>query len=436
MSKTIESSGVEKPTVEKSSSRWVYSVLPESLASGALGTLVQLYLIQLNGHYLGTIYATLAVALSTGASIPASIFWGYVTDRIHLRRAVIVSSYAVVSLNLFAFYFIRSTAGTVSLFSAFAFVSAATATPLNLLIMESEEKSRWADAFSRLSMMSSLGNVAGLVLSVLWAPVLPLDLLFLPFGVFSLISAIMAFVTIREPPFVFEGETLIGRASAFFARLLSLPLMFLYLPKLSDFKRIFRGLRSSLTSYVPLFYLSTICFYVSSGVFNTSFVPALSAFSLAPGEIFAVILSGMIIQTLTFRYAGKYIARQSLISSSVQGLLLRGGCYLVVGVLSFLIGGPAMLIPALVLYPLAAGVAFAVYYTSSNTMMFNTITGRNAGSTIGVYSAVVGFASFAGSLASGFISVYFGFFDTFILAGLILFLAGVLVSRMRPAGHQ
>ncbi|MDV3293001.1 MAG: MFS transporter [Nitrososphaerales archaeon] len=414
----------------RTSPNWVYSVIPASLAGGPLGTLIQLYLIQVNGPTLGTIYASLAVAAFNGVSIPASMFWGYATDRLRLRGAIMVGSYGSMALILFTFFFVSSTPGTILVFSAFSFMSAATATPLNLLIMETEQKNRWAATFARVSMMSSIGNVGGLVLSTVWAQWLPLILLSLPLGAFALVSAVLAFAFIREPPFVFEGETIVRRAPSFFALLLTLPLVFLKIPNLSDFRRVFRGLRSSLTRYMPLFYLSIICFYLSSGIFNTSFVPALSTFSLSAGEVFAIILAGMVVQTFAFRYAGGYLARRSLAYSSIQGLLLRGGCYAILGVLSVIAAGPVFVIPALVLYPIAAGIAFAAYYTSSNTMMFNSVQTRNPGSTLGVYSAVVGLATLAGSLASGFMSVFLGFDVTFVSAGLLLFVGATILTKL------
>ena len=91
-------------------------------------------------------------------------------------------------------------------------------------------------------------------------------------------------------------------------------------------------------------------------------------------------------------------------------------------------------IPALVLYPVAAGVAFAVYYTSSNTMMFTTVQSKSAGAALGVYSAVVGISAMGGSFVSGFISVYTGYYTTFILSGVLLFAAVAVVGRLpRPS---
>ena len=419
-----------KPGENGGAERWIYSVLPVSLATGPLSTLIQLHLISLNGPSLGVIYAGLAVSAFNGVSIPAAMFWGYTTDRLHSRRAIVAASYGLMGITLLALLLFSDTVGTITVYSAFAFISAAAATPLNLLIMETESRSTWADAFAKLSLMSSVGNVGGLILSTVWAQALPIALLSIPLGGFALLSAALAFTTIRNPSFAFERETIARREQSLFSRLLSLPLLFLNIPRISDFRRVFRGLRYGLTSYVPLFYISTILFYLASGIFNTSFVPALSGFSLSSGEVFAVILVGSFIQMLTFRYAGKYVRVRPLASSSVQSLLLRGGSYVLTGVFALLLGGPLFVVPALVLYPLGAGVAYAVYYTSSNTMMFNTVQVRSPGTALGVYSAVVGFATLAGSLASGFISVLAGFHVTFISAGIILLVAAAVVARL------
>lgn len=409
---------------------WVYSVFPVALATGPLSTLIQLYLIELNGVTLGTIYSGLAIAIFNGVSIPAAIFWGFTTDRLHSRRGLIAASYAIMAVVLVSFYFDRSTAGTIATYSVFSFISVASATPLNLLIMETEVKGRWAGAFAKLSMMSSVGYVGGLILSTLWSEELPLILLTVPLGFCALASGALSVITISEPAFILERESVAMRRSSFFNRLLTLPVFFIKAPRASDFRRIFRGLRSSLTSYVPLFYISTVLFYLSSGLFNTSFVPAMSAFSLTEVETFAVILAGALAQTLTFQWAGPYVGNQSLVTTSAQGLLLRGWSYIVIGAAALFLAGPLFMIPALVMYPVAGGIAFAVYYTSSNTMMFNTVQRKNPGAALGVYSAVVGIATMGGSLASGFISVYLGFYTTFVLAGVLLFAAVWIIAHL------
>ena len=418
---------------------WLYSTFPVSVATGPLGTMVLLYLIELNGQALGTIYGGLASAVYNGISIPAALVWGITIDRLHRRRGLITLGYALTAIAFVSFFFDRSTGGTISRYGAISFLSFASATPLNLLIMETEQKGRWAGAFAKLSMVSSVGNVVGLLVSTVWTDLLPdqLVLLFVPMAALAVTSSALSVVMIKEPPIVFERETVARRRPSFFSRLLANPVFFLVIPRLSDFRRAFRGIRSTLTRNVPLFYISTILFYFSSGLFNTSFVPALKFFSIPDQQIFSVILAGMVVQTLAFRWAGSFVGTRGLVRTSVQGLLLRGWSYVAIGVASLLVAGPMFEIPALVLYPLAGGVAFAVYYTSANTMMFTTVQGKSAGAALGVYSAVVGIASTAGSFISGFVSVYVGYYAAFVAAGVLLFAAIGIVSRLpTPLGPE
>ena len=419
--------------------KWLYSILPISVATGPLGTMIQLYLISLNGQALGTIYGGLASAVYNGISIPAALFWGLTIDRVHRRKGLIALSYSLVAVALVSFYFDQSTGGTIARYGVISFVSLASATPLNLLIMETEHKSRWAWAFARLSLISSMGNVFGLLVGVVWSQALPAQLVFLfvPMGALAATSSALAVVMIREPAFVLERETVASRRPSFFSRLLANPVFFITIPSLSDFRRVFRGARSSLTRSVPLFFISTILFYLSSGLFNTSFVPALHLFSVPDQEVFGVNLAGMVVQTAAFQVAGRLVGDRNLVTTSVWGLLLRGWSYLGIGVAAIFVSGPLFVIPAVLLYPLAGGVAFAIYYTSANTMMFTTVRSKSAGAALGVYSAVVGLASMAGSFASGFISVYDGYYFTFILAGVLLFASVFVVGRLpRPASPE
>lgn len=413
---------------------WLYAVFPVSMATGPLGTLVALYLVYLNGNTLGAIYFGIASAVYNGISIPAALFWGYATDRLHNRRGLIVLSYALMAIALVSFFFDRTTGGTISSYSMVSFVSVASATPLNLLIMETEQKGRWAGAFARLSMVSSVGNVAGLILSTIWGVEFTSSeevLLFVPMAAFAVASAVLALATIAEPAFVLERETVALRKPSLFSRLRANPIFIPRLPEASDFKRAFRGLQYTLTSYVPLFYISTILFYASSGLFNTAIVPAMHLFTLSDGEVYAVILSGMVVQTFAFQGAGRFFEARSLVTTSIQGLLLRGWGYVGFGIAALLLPSSLFLAPALLLYPISAGVAYAIYYTSANTMMFDIAQGKSAGAALGVYSAVVGIASMGGSLVSGFISVYLGYYTTFVLSGVLLFAAVWIVARLR-----
>jgi MFS family permease len=403
-----------------------------NIALGPVGIFVQLSLLQRDGAQQGLVYISLATFLFWVVSIPAAIVWGLATDKLHRRKLIIVTSYAITAVYLFSFFFATSTSSIIFVYSLISFISAASATPLNLLIMETEPKSRWASGFARLSLVASLGAILGYVLSAVWVQELPglTVWLVVPLGLLALLSTALSATLIREPSFVFERENIAMQRTSLLQRLRASPLLFLGIPRIYDFRRTFDGLRNQLTSYLPLLYLSIVVFYLASGIFNTSFVASLTSHSLTQSEVYLVNVVALVAQILAFQVAGRYIARWSLNGAAVQGLVVRGAAYAALGVASFLVGGVGFLLPALVLYPIASGIAYSIYYTASNTMIFNSIRGGNRGSTLGVYSAIVGVATAVGSLVSGLVSYYLGFQTTFVLAGALLGVAALITARL------
>ena len=370
----------------------------------------------------------LAITLTNAVGIPAAMIWGFVTDRLQKRKPIIVASYVAVTVSLFAFVLVQSVYSTAAIYAIFSFVSAASATPLNLLVMETEAKSKWATSFSRFSMVSSVGTTAGLALSFVWSGLLPLRFLVLPLSILSMLSAVLASILIGEPRFVFEREIMIMQEPSFAQRLLAVPLIFLKIPRIMDFRSVFKGVRYELTRQIPVLYLSIMAFYLASGIFNTSLVPSLDAAQASESQIFLVSLLGMLVQTASFYFAGVYIERTSLRRTAIGGLVVRAGCYAAIGIFSIFVTGLAYLGTTLVFYPIAGGIAFAAYYTASNTMIFKTLGLSSQASALGVYSALVGIATMAGSLVSGFISFYIGYYATFIIAAMFLIIAAALTS--------
>lgn len=279
-------------------------------------------------------------------------------------------------------------------------------------------------------MISSVGTTLGLLLGIAWSSFLPISLLVLPLSALSLVSAALSIVMIEEPPLTFEKEFIVLQRRSLQQRLLAIPLIFLRIPRLVDFKSVFKGLKSTLTRQLPLLYLSIFVFYVASGLFNTSFVPSLRVAGLSASEVFLVSTLAIAVQTASFAFAGPYVERRDLRKASVVGLLLRMACYAGIGLLAGLTSGLSYLGGTLVLYPIAGGLAYAIYYTSSNTMVFNTLGAKNQGSRLGVYSALVGVATMMGSFLSGYISFYFGFLATFVLAALCLAACAALVPAV------
>jgi MFS family permease len=412
---------------------WVYSVLPINIALGPIGTFVQLYILELHGTVIDI---GLAVTLFNAVSIPAAIIWGFATDKSHRRKAIIVASYLAVAGIEILFLFTRTIYGVDLLYACFSLVSSAAATPLNLLIMETQPKSRWTSTFALYQMASGIGTTVGLLLGVVWVSFLPLQLIVVPLTLLSITSALLSVLWIADPAFIFEQEMIVMVRHSFYERLLTLPMLFLKIPKLFDFRRVFKGLSNELTRGTQVLYLSIFAFYTASGIFNTSLVPSLYKASVSKSEIFLVSLVGMTVQTISFHYAAPYIEKRSLKQAAFGGLVLRSLCYVIIGVAAYFVTSFLFLGVNLILYPLAAGIAYAVYYAASSIMIFNTLGHSNQGSTLGVYSALVGFATTLGSFISGFTSFYFGYYVTFIIAANCLAAAAVLTSSASVGGAR
>ena len=272
--KNDSADGAQIHSGEKSSSTsWVKSVLPFNIAVGPVGTLVQLLILNLHGTVIDV---SLAITLFNGVSIPASIFWGFATDRFHGRKPLIVASYLATAAILILFIFARTLYYVTFLYAVFSFVTTAVTTPLNLLVMETSPKQKWTTAFAWFSMVTSIGQTAGLILSSAWSSYLLLNYLVIPLAIFSIVSAVLSVLMIKEPSVVFERQTIMHNERSFFERLQSNPLIFHRIPRLSDFRRVFRGLKYELTRHVPVLYFSIFMFYVAAGLFNTSLVPSLA----------------------------------------------------------------------------------------------------------------------------------------------------------------
>jgi MFS family permease len=394
-------------------SLWVSAVLPFNIALGPVSTLVKLLILNLNGT---VVEVGLEFTLFNAVSIPAALFWGFVTDRFQRRKLLVLSSFLVTPLLLLLFLFARTTYLVSFLYALFSIAIMASTTPLNLLVVETEQKSKWASAFATFSMISSIGQTIGLLLGMMWSFFIPLEYLVVPLAGFSLVSTGLASFLIKEPPIVFERQIMLMNKHSFFHRLHHSPYLFLKTPHHHDFKRIFRKLPYGMVRYTNLLYLAIFGFFLSSGIFNTSFVPFLNANGVSSLLIFAVIMAGMIVQIVSFRYTGSYTEHKSPLKSTITGLVLRAIGLGLLGVIAYALTGYWLVVPALFLYPLIAGIAYAIYYTASNTLVFNSLSPRRNGSMLGVYSALAGAAMMIGSFISGFLSFYLGFYVTFIIS--------------------
>ncbi len=416
--------------IQKNSVLWMIASLPANIASNPMSTLIALYILKIGGGILNVAYA---ITLASAITIPSVFLWGYVTDLLNKRKALIVLSYLFTSFLMLSLFFIKNVSGVTLVYAAIAFVSAANGAPMNLLVMETDEQSRWAHNFSTLQMISGVGGTIGLLVAWAVTGVSTLSVLLLVLSASSFISAAMAAMLITDPKKIVQGPSLYDSAHMFIYRLVAIPNIIIRIPNPQNIKNFFRfhGFASVEKRFVLMFYLISFVFFFGTAIFNTEYPVGLEYRGISESLVFFLMLISMAIQTIIFYYYDYFTKHHKNKVIAGLSLLGRGSGYIFVGLFFVFFRGIALYSGNLVFYIISSGIAYAVYYPTSYAMLFNTITGKGKGSTMGIYGAVIGLGTLLGALASGWLTVAYGFGLTFITAGALM-LACSYMFRLLP----
>ena len=161
----------------KNRKSWVWSVLPLNVGVGGFGTMVPLYILYLGGN---VVQVALITTLYNAVLIPASIFWGRMTDRLERRRVFFVIASAGTTAIFAAMFLLPNLSDLAALYGALGLVVTANAVAANLLVMETSEKRDWVASYSTLYLIVNLGTIIGVAVGVVWTSTLPLG----PFLIF------------------------------------------------------------------------------------------------------------------------------------------------------------------------------------------------------------------------------------------------------------
>ncbi|MGC8672498.1 MAG: MFS transporter [Thermoplasmata archaeon] len=394
--------------------RWVYSSLFANIAMGPLSTIVVLYILEKGGT---VIEASFAITGGTLISIFASFVWGKFSDIYPRRKIQIMLAYIGLSISLLILYWAKTPLEIILIYIFYSFMATASATPLNLLIMETVEENFWKRAFSNLQLASSLGGTIGLGISFFTTIAIPVKLLLIVLFFISLISIDLTYALIPETKERRERKLFALNMHAFLSRIFITPFLWVRLTNESVLKSIknFKLNEFRKTKIFKL-YMAIFLFYIGSGLFNTVYPAGLKQIGLNETLVFLVIFIGMVVQTSTYFYIGINKRMIATNENLYRSLMLRGSSYMLIGI-TFLFTATAVLYTNLIIYPLAAGIAFSIFYTVSNVIVFESIGEKGRGRALGFYTAMIQIGTLLGAMASGYISYYIGYWLNFMLAG-------------------
>ncbi len=406
----------------------MYPTVPANIAAGPLSTLIPLYILQIGGGILDVSYA---LTLSGIMSVLGVFIWGYVTDILNKRKALIVFTYVGTTLLIASLFFIHNILNIILVYSIISFVSAASATPLNLLVMENGAKKIWAHDFAKLQMFIGIGVSIGLIIASAITGFTSLENLIVVLTASSLISFFMALRLIREPKVVAKVASISDNIHYFVARLAAAPMMLIRIPHTPKFMHIFsfKGIRGLERSFIIRFYAVSFLFYLGSSIFNTEYPAALNLSAISQSGVFFIIILGNVVQTIIFYYYDYFAKGSNRKTLSYSALFARGSLYVVIGVVFLtLVHGKLFDLANIIFFTSASGICYAIYYTTSYAIFFDSIKGESRGRTIGIYSTLAGVGTFLGAIISGGIAVSYGFATTFMFAGLLMFICSGLFT--------
>lgn len=384
-----------------------------------------LYVLQLGGT---VVVVALMATLYNLIQIPASIFWGSITDSLHRRRLFFLLAYAG-SLTTFVLMFLTSNLFVLAaLYSVLGFVVVANSVASNLLIIELTKKPAWVSSFANLSLIANLGSIVGLAIGLIWttAP-LPLAQFLLFTAAATAASLLLAFFLIIEPAIPFERIHLTFHPTHLLARIYhgvtgglnAVTGLVLVQPSPTELGRIARAIRAGVMKGRALLFLSTFLFMIATGVLNTPFIPYLSSSGVLNNEVFALSLVNVAVQTIVYRGIRFFTSRLGDVRTGSYAIVVRTAMYILVATSALIFRETALFAFVLVVYTIV-GVTFALWNASTSVVLFSNLGPENQGGLMGVYSALSSFGLVLGAFSSGYLSFYFGYSLTFAAAGLLM----------------
>jgi len=415
----------------KSDQKWLWIFVPINAAIGGFSTLLPLYIIAIGGTVIdvGNVVSAYSLAL-----IPSSILWGRAVDRKETRKPFVTYGYLGITVLLVAGFFLRSVSALLLLYVCYAGISTAASPAVSILLIESSPKKKLSMTFARYSALTLLGTALGTIPGAFWTDYLPLNAYFLLCAVFSGISVILAAKYLVEPEFLLERKVVALTQESFVTKLRTVTMIFITIPSLEDIKSFGKMMRSVFTRYLPLLFLSFFLFFTASNLFFTSYTPFLKSREMGDSGVFIVFTTLYILQAAIYPITGRACDRFGEDDVAVSALWLRTvGIFAAFATVLLMLHNSTLMIASIVSIAMI-GTAYAFFNTSSSVLLFRALPHGKQGELLGIYSALTGFAAFAGAIMSGYLSYSYGYAITFMVTA-FLYVGCALTLRSAVREH-
>jgi MFS family permease len=410
---------------------WLLGFIPINAATSGFGVVLPLLiLIVLHGSWADVAFAA---TLFNSAVILSSIAWGHLSDRYPLRRLFLLINFGGYALLYLTLGDLHSLLALYVIYTVIGLIAPAGASASNLLILEKFTENERANAFASFQEMSMIGSVVGLVIGYFWtlADDALVSLLYV-LALLAALSAIAIWFGVKDPQRSYTTAQVASHPESLFSRTrvsASLHIAIPFFPRRPSLRagaiRRFRTwARAELHHELPLVFAATFLFSLASNLYNITYTPYLVAAGLAASSIFLVNFSNNFVQMLVFPVSGGLVGRFGSDRLVQRATYLRSLGYLATaGFTFFLVSRSGAFTENLIVFGVLGG-AIAVYTTASSLMLFRGLEGRDAGSLLGVNSALGGMAAVAGAGLSAVLAEFGSYRLVFLVS------AGALLASL------
>jgi MFS family permease len=407
---------------------WLLGFVPINAATAGFGVVLPL-LILITLHGTWTDVALAATAFNS-AVILSSVAWGHLSDRYPLRRLFLVINFGGYGLLYFVLGHVSSLIELYAIYTVIGVISPAGASASNLLILEKFTEAERPNAYASFQEMSMIGSVVGLLIGYFWtvADDALLSLLYV-LAALAAASAVAIWFGVKDPPHTYTTAQVARHSESLFSRIrestaLRIPIPFFpFRPAVrrDSLHRLRVWARAELHHELPLIFIASFLFSLSANLYNISYTPYLYSAGLAASSIFLVNVANNFAQTLVFPISGGLATRFGADRLVQRATYVRSLGYLATAGFTFVMVARSGVFEANLIIFGVLGAAIAVYTTASSLMLFRGLEGRDAGSLLGVNSALGGVAAVTGAGLSGILATFGSFRLVFLVsAGALL----------------
>ena len=409
------------------SKKWIWFIPPINIAAEGLHTAIPLFVIHLGG---GISEVSVMIAIHYGAAALGSIFWGKILDRYHAKKAVLVSSFAVI-MACCAWLYYTSTIPPIYVISPLAgFFLTARSQVTQMLVMETSKNNEWSMLFARTSILSTLGSLGAMLIGAIWSLYFDARQYFVICGIATGVALAIS-TQITKTHLHIERHAIAhsvhGIQHAFGHFRLHHHFVFPKVPSIHDYRHIISILKGKVSHEIGFLFLANFLFYFGSNIYFTALTPFLKNLRLSDSEVFTLYLIQTCMMTAIFFVAPKIISRLGEERSTILAYLPRILGVLVAAFLVSIFSG-YVLIAFAVLSMCLMVVGFSIFTTANSVLLFKAIPKGFEGTYLGVNSSMVGMGVFGGALTAGFVATSFNYTATFAAASIIL-LGSVVLFR-------